>query len=178
MKLVRGAAVIVATSALLAACGVHVPSPAPSATSAAPSTAPAKKLHTGPGTVSGKILENGKPLAGASVQVVAWPKGTVLHKQHKGQKVPTKRLGHTSSAPNGRYAVKLGKPGSRYRDGRVVNVQVDVFARAGATQWNVSLQLTRHGRHLGKSKPLHLSFDLGRHTVTVGGHNAHTQVVH
>jgi hypothetical protein len=175
VRLVRAVAVLVATSAVLAGCSVHVPTPTPTpATSAAPGKPPVKKRHTGPGTVSGKILQNGKPVAGAAVQVVAWPKGTVLGKLHKGQKVPTKRLGRDSSADDGSYVVQLGRSGAHYRDGRVLNVQINVVARAGTTQWNVSLRV----KHNGKTAPLHLSFDLGRRTVVVGGHKSHTQVVH
>jgi hypothetical protein len=182
VRFVRTAVVIVTTCGLLGACGVHVPSPTPSApTSAAPGKPAAKKKHAGPGTVSGKILDNGKPVAGATVRVVAWPNGAVLGKQHKGQKVPTKRLGSASSASDGTYAVKLGKAGGKYQHGHLVNVEVDVFAHAGVTQWNVSLRVLHgkhNGKHIGKTKPLHLTFDLGHETVIVGGHKSHAQVVH
>jgi hypothetical protein len=93
---------------------------------------------------TGIVTVNGKPVAGAQIEIEIQPKGSVMSALKVGQAVPTEQVGPVTSGIDGRYSISIepGDIASKFRTGSVdqVNFEIDVTLAGKYYMWNVPAQ--------------------------------------
>ena len=143
VQLALPAAVITAASLTLTLTGT-----------ASASAAQASGVVAATGSV---VNAQGAPQAGVQVQLLAWPRSSVLRKLHDGQHVPTITLGSARTTASGHYTVSVPSLTAlkSAADNGVVNLEVQAMngGAFGSFSFSRRLQQPTNGFALGKANP-------------------------
>jgi hypothetical protein len=133
-------------------------------------TAPATRAATPTGLIHGQILSSDKAVAGATIDLIAWPNAATLAAEPDGATVPLVVVSESTTRSSGGYSLApdLSSLGSMYQEPNgVVNTEVSYTSGTTSQMFHlpVATAAATADDQASTASPAVLNFDMGAATV-------------